>query len=167
MVTYDLWAIAALAVLLLCVQRAAGTALVFRGTRVITCPETGQAAAVGLSLWPAALSSLFRKPVLRVEKCSRWPEARSCDHGCVKQIGSSPSGTLASSIVARWCRGKSCVCCGVPLARVHVTGRRPYLLTDERKFLGWKDIPPQNLPKVLETSGPVCWTCLMAETHTW
>jgi hypothetical protein len=87
MVTYDFAAVMALAMLIFCLQRAVGAALIYRGTRVITCPETGQAAAVGLSLWPAALGSLFRTPILRVKNCARWPAGRGCDRACVKQIG--------------------------------------------------------------------------------
>jgi hypothetical protein len=89
MVTYDLLAIGALAVLLLCLQRAAGAALAYRRTTVITCPETGHAAAVRLVLWPMAVGSLFRTPVLRVGNCSRWPERRHCDQGCIGQISAS------------------------------------------------------------------------------
>ncbi len=58
----------------------------FRGTKTVTCPDTGTAADVQLDTHHAALSMAFGPPDLKVTRCSRWPERHYCDQGCVKQV---------------------------------------------------------------------------------
>jgi len=48
----------------------------YRGERVITCPETHQAAAVHVNATNAARDALFGKTNVRLDQCSRCRSAR-------------------------------------------------------------------------------------------
>jgi hypothetical protein len=167
MVTSDVVAFLVACVLVLSFQRAGGALMAYRGIRVITCPQTSQAAAVELGAWRGAIHSVFGRPALRIHDCSGWPERRGCAQGCVREIAAAPADSLASHILARWYQDRACACCGNPLRQIHVGRRQPALISPERKLVEWKEIPPQNIPQVLATAGPVCRTCVIAETHTW
>ena len=58
----------------------------FRGTKLVTCPDTQAPAEVRLDLNRAAISSAFGPPQLNVTRCSRWPERHYCDQACVKEV---------------------------------------------------------------------------------
>ena len=60
----------------------------FRGTRVITCPETGCPAAVEVDRKHAAATTFLRErqTELRLASCSRWPEREGCGQECLAQI---------------------------------------------------------------------------------
>lgn len=141
--------------------------MAYRGIRVITCPATGQPAAVELAAWRGAIRSVFGTPALRIHECSGWPERRACDQGCVREIAAAPANSLVPNILIRWYQDRACVCCGSPLRQFHVGRHQPGLINPERKLIEWKEIPPQNIPQVLATAGPVCRACVIAETHTW
>ena len=167
MITYDVFAILVMGLIVLYFQRAGGVLMTYRGIRVITCPGTGQPAAVELAAWRDAIRSFLGKPVLRIHECSAWPERRDCDQGCVRQIAAAPADSLVPNILARWYRDRACVCCGTPLRQIHTGRRRPGLMSPEHRMIEWQEIPPQKIPQVLATAGPVCRTCMVAETHTW
>ncbi len=167
MVTNDLLALMAMCLVVLYIQKAGSAALSYRGTHVITCPGTGQPAAVEFDGWRTVLRPFLGRKALRVHRCSVWPERRNCDQACVGGIAASPKVSLVPNILTGWYRNRVCVCCGAPFGEQHAGMHQPCLLSPEGKMLEWKEVPPQNIPKVLETAGPVCWTCLMAETHTW
>ncbi len=160
-------AIFALGLLGLALRRAGSAYLVFRGTRVITCPGTGQHAAVDLAAGRAALTAVFRAPTPGLRDCSRWTGQTDCNRECLTQIRASPEEGLVRRILTKWYGGKSCVSCGRPLAEIHWTRRKPCLMSPGLRILEWKDIPPETIPRVLETHGPVCWNCFVAETRTW
>jgi len=166
-VTYDFIALIAITLMLLALQRAGSTALAYRGTHVITCPETGEPAAVGLAVAFAALTATFRNPLMRVQTCSGWPERHACNQACLREIRTAPDESLVPNLVARWCRDQSCVCCGTAFEPVPTGRHQPWLMSPERQVFESKQVLPQKLPEALRTCGPVCWTCLMAETHTW
>jgi hypothetical protein len=146
--------------------RTARTYLRFRGRRVVACPETGQPAAVELASWRTAVRAAFERPAPRLRACSRWPGRALCDQACLPRIAAAPEEFLVVTIVSRWYQGKTCVCCGKPLGRITPWAHRPCLLSPDREISEWKDIPAENIPRVLATHAPVCWTCLVAETHT-
>lgn len=52
----------------------------------VVCPETGNAARVGVDARRGALGVVFGAPTLHVTECSRWPERASCDQACRKQV---------------------------------------------------------------------------------
>ena len=139
----------------------------FQGMRALTCPENRQAAAVELASWQAAVTGVFGKPIPRVRSCSRWPERRRCDQACIKVIEASPTATMLETILANWCRYNACICCGAPLAKVHVGRHEPHLIDRKLRIFEWKEIPPERVPQTLQDCEPVCPNCVAAETHTW
>jgi hypothetical protein len=60
----------------------------FRGTRLVTCPETQRFAGVEVDAEYAALASPISGCKIRLKHCSRWPERQVCDQSCLKQIAS-------------------------------------------------------------------------------
>ena len=167
MITYVVVAILAVVVFGVACQKFRKTFLIYRGARLVPCPETRQPAAVQLEAWHAALTGIFRRPALRVRTCSRWPERTSCGQSCVQQILAAPSEHRLPAILEEWCHNRPCVCCGAPIACVHVGPHQPHLMSPDQRIIEWNQVPPQELPQVLSTCAPVCETCLTAETHSW
>lgn len=126
----------------------------YRGRRVITCPETKDGAAVSVDAMHAAFSG-----ELRLSDCTRWPQRAGCAQMCLSQIAESPEGCLVRSIVTSWYAGKSCVCCGRPIGTIAWHEAPPAILMSDRTSCEWKDVPPQDLPRVFRTSDPLCWSC--------
>jgi len=146
--------------------RAGSAYLKFRGTRVIACPERGQPAAVDLSAVHIALKAVFRKPALRLRDCSNWTGHGRCHQDCLVQLGAAPEQYRVRSILRTWYEGKSCVCCGTSMEATDRTKHGPCVISPDLEILEWTDIQPEEIPRVLETHKPVCWNCLVAETHT-
>lgn len=88
-----IYLIAAIAVvLLLCIStflifRAVRQFLSCRAPREVCCPETDTFAIVQVDALHAAVTGVFGSPTLRLIACSRWPEYRNCDRGCLRRIG--------------------------------------------------------------------------------
>ncbi|HUI53868.1 MAG TPA: hypothetical protein VLY04_02780 [Bryobacteraceae bacterium] len=137
----------------------------FRGTRIVGCPETGQPAAVELAAWHIAVTAPLKPPALLLRDCSRWRERPPCDQACCRQIAASPEDCLLVTILSKWYQDKACACCGRPLAPVNRSWHKPGLMDTEMRIFEWNQIPAQNIPRALTTHTPVCWTCLVAETH--
>lgn len=154
----------ALALLLVAGGRALLGFLRFRGTRIITCPETRQPAAVKVDLGHVAETASLGTPHLRLSDCSRWPEREDCGQECLGQIEVAPHDCLVRIILVRWYEGKKCVLCGTPLSEIHWHDRKPALLTPDDKTVDWSEIPPEKIPQALKTHRPVCWDCHVAET---
>jgi hypothetical protein len=62
----------------------------WRGTRIVTCPENKQPAAVDMDLRYAIAGSIAGRPELRLRDCSRWPERSACGQVCLAQLEESP-----------------------------------------------------------------------------
>jgi len=135
----------------------------WRGTRVITCPETQRAAAVDLDLSRAVLGSLAGRPDLRLRDCTRWPERKTCGQTCLTQIEESPVDCLVRTMLERFYEGRTCVFCRRPFAVIHWHDHRPGLRAPDGRLREWYGIPPETLDDVLATHQAVCWNCLMAE----
>src|ERR1700756_1867377 len=54
----------------------------FRGTRLVTCPENRETAAVRVDTVRAAATGAVGNPTIRLQACSRWPELHDCDQEC-------------------------------------------------------------------------------------
>jgi hypothetical protein len=145
--------------------RGARAYLRFRGKRIVACPETEQPAAVELAAWHIAVSSTLTEPNLRVRKCSRWRERAPCDGACLTRIEAAPEESLVLTILSKWYQGKTCSCCGRPVGEISFWQHKPCVMSPERRIFEWKEIPPENIPLVLGNHAPVCWKCLVAETH--
>ena len=145
--------------------RAGRAYLKFRGKRIVNCPETEEPAAVELAAWHIAFTSTLREPKLHLRDCSRWREVAPCDGACLTRIEEAPEDCLLLTILSRWYEGKTCSCCGEPIREIRQWQHKPCLMSPNRRIFEWKDIPPENVPRVLGTHAPVCWNCLVAETH--
>lgn len=86
-------AITGLAVLYVLLPVAAHTFFRYRAKRVVSCPETGEGAEVGIDAGRAAFSSALGRTILRVKGCSLWPEREGCGQDCLKP--STPSKLIA------------------------------------------------------------------------
>lgn len=126
----------------------------FKGTRVATCPETGQPAVVEVDARLAAASAVFGEPCMRLKTCSRWPELGGCDQDCRDQIQAAPE-----ELLARWCAGKTCALCGGPVGMSGPRGLCAALMDCSGRTIEWRKFLPENLPRVLATHQPVCRAC--------
>ena len=136
----------------------------FRGTRLITCPENCEPAAVRVDKGHAAATTIVGGPELRLESCTRWPEKQQCGQECLTQIESAPAGCLVRNILAHWYDGASCAICGQPIPAIHGFDNKPALLAPDGKTVEWDDVAPERLPAVLSTHYAVCWNCHIAKT---
>jgi hypothetical protein len=90
----------------------------FRGTRLVSCPETNAATAVTVNAAQAAVAAPFGVPRLRVKDCLRWPDRAGCEQACLWQVRAAPRDTLTSTILRQWCEGKPSIYGWIPLERV-------------------------------------------------
>ena len=63
----------------------------FRGSRLVTCPETHEAAVVQVAARSMAMQAIVDEPCLSLSECSRWPMRRGCGQDCLRQIEARPS----------------------------------------------------------------------------
>jgi hypothetical protein len=166
---YLLVALVALAVLGLVLWRVLRVYVRFKGTRIVTCPETHQAVAVEVDARQAALSTARGKCSLRLRDCSRWPERQNCGQECLKQIEAGPMECLLRTILAKWYAGKVCVLCHRPIPEFDWLDtdwleHQPALLDPSGRTVGWDEFPPEKLAEALASHRPVCWTCHNAES---
>ena len=164
---YGFLAVATAGGIFLLVRAAVGlySYLHFRGTRLVTCPETKRAAAVEIDAAHIGLASaLGMTPHLRLEDCSRWQVRERCDEPCLSQLQNAPEECLVRRIVNLWYQGKTCVFCAKPIQQMDGMGHQPALMDPNRRTVQWHEVPPEQLPEVLATFRPVCWNCHVTET---
>jgi hypothetical protein len=63
----------------------------FRGTRLVTCPETHKSAVIEVAARSMGMQAILEEPCLRVSECSRWPMRRECGQDCLRQIEGPPT----------------------------------------------------------------------------
>ena len=136
----------------------------FRGTRVITCPETGCAAAVEVDKGHAAATYAIGEPDLRLTSCSRWPEREGCGQECLSQIEASPEGCLVRNMLIEWYQGSTCAFCREQIPEIHWSDHKPALVTPDGATIEWHEVRPEDLPRVFATHQRVCWNCHIAQT---
>ena len=130
----------------------------YRGTRLVTCPETKSPAAVEVDAFQVAMSEGGTHK-LRLKECSRWPEREDCGQNCLSQIEASPEDCLVRNIITKWYEGKNCAICGNPIGRIDWLEHKPGVLGPDRKTTLWSEFRPEELPGVMATQQPVCWNC--------
>jgi len=145
-------------------RQAMATYLRYRGTRVITCPESRSPAAVRVDVLDAVVGALRGSNEHRLADCSRWPERQACGQHCLEQVEGAPEGCLVRELLEGWYRDKSCALCHRAFRDVHWHDHKPCLINEEGRTAEWRDFQPERLPGVLETHQPVCWDCHVAET---
>ncbi len=135
----------------------------YRGTRVVVCPEQRQTVAIEVDAVHAALSAPQGRPHLRVDSCTRWPEARSCGQECLAQVESAPEACLLLNILGGWYQGKSCAFCDQVFEARHWHDHRPALLAPDGSLVDWSGFRAEQVLDVLASHEPVCWNCRVAE----
>jgi hypothetical protein len=135
----------------------------YRGSRIVTCPETRKPAIVEVDALHASLTSTVTLPDIRLEDCSRWPLKEQCGQECLMDLDVVPERCLVSGVLMRWYRDKNCVYCRKAFPELHWVDHRPALLSPEGKLLGWNEVNLDQLRKVLDTHSPVCWNCHVAQ----
>jgi len=63
----------------------------FRGTRLVTCPETHKPAVVQVAARSMGMQAILDEPCLRLSECSRWPMRQGCGQDCLRQLEARPS----------------------------------------------------------------------------
>jgi len=130
----------------------------YRGTRVVTCPETKAPAAVEPDAAHFAFSDDHQK-TLHVRSCSHWPERAGCGQECLLEIEAAPEDCTVRTIVTKWYDDKSCALCGRAIGRIDWHKHEPGVLRPDRKTALWSEFRPELLPEVMATHQPVCWNC--------
>jgi hypothetical protein len=138
--------------------------LLYRGRRVIQCPENRRPAGVVVDARRAALTALGSGPQLRLSTCSRWPERAGCGQQCLAQIEASPVDCLVNHILVDWYAGKSCASCGRPFGKIDWSAQKPALISADKVSVEWIQVPAERLAETLATARPLCFPCHMAST---
>jgi hypothetical protein len=73
----------------------------YGGLRLVTCPETVEAAVVKINATRAVASKLAGRNNLRLRSCSRWPEKKGCNQACSAQLKAAPDGCRAPALPRR------------------------------------------------------------------
>ena len=137
----------------------------FRGSRIITCPENLEPAAVKVdALHAATASAIEGEAVLRLSTCSRWPEKAGCGQECLSQIEIAPELCLTRNIVAKWYHDQTCFYCKQTIEEIVWHERPPALRAPDGSSREWKEVAPEQLPIVFATHQPVCWRCHILES---
>jgi hypothetical protein len=136
----------------------------YRGTKIVTCPETGKPAIVEIDALHASLTSTLSLPDIRLENCWRWPLKEQCGQECLVNLDIAPGQCLVSGVLMRWYRGKTCVYCGKSFEELHWIDHRPALQSPEGTLVKWRGVTVENLSMVLKTHLPVCWNCYIAQS---
>lgn len=146
-------------------RRAIKTYLLFRGKRVVVCPETHKYVAVEVDAAHAAATATDEGTELRLSSCTRWPERADCDQDCVYQIANAPEDCAVRTMLADFYEGRSCVLCRKPLAAPRWDDHKPALMrVYDRRTFECRELPPDSLPIVLDSYLPVCWNCHVTES---
>jgi hypothetical protein len=135
----------------------------YRGSKIVTCPETGRPAAVELDALHASLTSTVGLPDIRLEQCWRWPMKNQCGQECLVDLDVAPDRCLISGVLVRWFRGKNCIYCRRPFPELHWIDHHPAFRSPEGKLVAWGDVNLDDIWEVLETHKPVCWNCYVAQ----
>ena len=136
----------------------------YRGSKIVTCPETGRPAVVEVDALHASLTSTVRLPDIRLKDCSRWPINKQCGQECLTDLDVAPDGGLVSGVLMQWYRGKKCVYCGQPFHELGWTDHQPALQSPSGQLVEWKEVLLDDVRNVLETHLPVCWNCYIAQS---
>ncbi|MBI3327607.1 MAG: hypothetical protein HYZ81_13015 [Nitrospinae bacterium] len=57
----------------------------YREARFLTCPETGEKAAIIVDGPRASSTATIAEPRLRAIECSLWPKRKGCEQSCLKK----------------------------------------------------------------------------------
>lgn len=135
----------------------------YRGSRIVTCPETKTPVIVEVDSLHALLTSTVGPPDIRLQDCSRWPIRAQCGQECLTNLDVAPDSCLVSGVLMRWYRDKNCVYCRKAFPELQWLDHRPALLSPEGNLVSWNEVSMDQLQSVLATHSPVCWNCYIAQ----
>jgi hypothetical protein len=118
----------------------------FRGTRRVSCPETGRPALVEVDALRASLTSTVGLPFVQLQNCSRWPLKEQCGQECLVNLDVTPGECLVSGVLTRWYRGKNCVYCTRPFQELHWIDHHPALRSPGGELVTWSTGPTISRP---------------------
>jgi hypothetical protein len=136
----------------------------YRGTKIVTCPETGRPTVVEIDALHASLTSTVGLPHIQLKNCSRWPLNQECGQECLTDLDVAPGQCLVSGVLMRWYRGKTCCYCGKPFEELHWIDHKPALKSPEDLLVQWSEVPVEGFSTVMQTHLPVCWDCYIAQS---
>lgn len=136
----------------------------YRDSRLITCPDTGEAAIVEVDAVHAALTSALGAPDIRLSNCWRWPINENCGQECLTQLDVAPPECLVSGVLRRWYDFKQCIYCGKHFQQIQLTDHKPALRSPNGELVEWREVPIENIQMVMDTYSPVCWDCYIAQS---
>lgn len=136
----------------------------YRDSRLIICPQNGEAAIVEVDAVHAALTSPFGQPDIRLQNCWRWPIHQACGQECLLQLDVAPPDCLVRSVLMRWYEFKTCIYCNKPFEQIHLLDHKPALQSPDGKLLAWSELMADEFETVLDTYKPVCWDCYIAQS---
>jgi hypothetical protein len=135
----------------------------FRGTRLVTCPATGDTAAVKIDARHAALTAIVQgAPAHRLADCSRWTVRSHCNEECLPQVTAGGQDGMVSAIVERRYRGKACAWCGKTITQASFLDHHAALGDESGTTIEWSEVAPETLPELFRTRHAVCWNCHVA-----
>ncbi len=135
----------------------------YRGSHIVTCPESDRPTIVEVDALHASLTSTFGLPDIRLKDCSRWPIKEQCGQECLTDLDVAPERCLISGVLMRWYPGRKCAYCSLPFPELHWLDHQPALLSPSGNMFVWNEIVLDKLPEVLKTHLPVCWNCYIAQ----
>jgi hypothetical protein len=136
----------------------------YRDSRIITCPDNGEAAIVEVDAMHAVLTSALGKTDIRLQNCGRWPLLQNCGQECLVQLDVAPAECLVRGVLMRWYEFKSCFYCGKTFSQIQLLDHQPALQNPEGKLLEWSALDISELQTVMNTYTPVCWDCYIAQS---
>jgi len=68
----------------------------YRGTKMVTCPQTGMPAQIEVDATDASISAALGRPRVEVTRCTHWPDREYCGQDCVKQLEATHPGERAA-----------------------------------------------------------------------
>lgn len=135
-----------------------------RDSRLITCPENGEAAMVEVDAVHAALTSAVGQTDIRLQNCWRWPVHQACGQECLLQLDIASQDCLLRSVLMRWYQFRCCVYCAKPFEQIHLLDHKPALLSPNGELLKWNELPVKDFQAAPENYKPVCWDCFIAQS---
>ena len=136
----------------------------YRDSRLIVCPDNGEAAIVEVDAAHAALTSMLGQPEIRLQNCWRWPLQSHCGQECLVQLDVAPAECLVRSVLMKWYEFRTCVYCSKPFERINVLDHKPALQSPDGNLVEWSEVELEDLKIVLNRYKPVCWDCYIAQS---
>lgn len=75
----------------------------YNAERLLTCPDNHATVVVRVDNIRAARTAVETgEPVVRLNRCTRWPEKADCDQACLQSLESAPKATAAEAFLIEY-----------------------------------------------------------------